>query len=521
MKKSIIWLLTIVMSLTFGTLLYFQIMYLENMVRMRESQFSENAMRSIYATANFLERQETLYYLEQDANTLDSSVYDEFSEGSSGLVYPGSVVPRGIVILGGTEKNLFAGDKQATNFDLTGHGLLQKTDPTGGVGARYSNLQEVIRNQYLYQRSLLNDVILTILRDAGKRPLVERADSTLINDYLAAELKNNGLDVPFKVAIADKDGSIVYETSGYDETNTEIYSTTLFPHNDSRYVLSVKFPTKHNYIISSVRFIIPTLAFTLILLVVFIFTIMLAFRQKKLTEIKTDFINNMTHELKTPISTISLAGQMLSDDSVRKSPANLKHLAEIVTEESKRLRFLVDKVLQMSVFDNSSAALNFTEVDANEVITGVINNIRIRVEKYGGKIDFHPDASDAIVWVDKMQFTNVIANLLDNAVKYKREDTEPELVVSTSKEGTDKLRIKVQDNGIGMKKDDLKKIFEKFYRVSTGNRHDVKGFGLGLPYVKKMVTAFKGTISVESELGKGTTFIIILPLFDENDSENK
>lgn len=239
----------------------------------------------------------------------------------------------------------------------------------------------------------------------------------------------------------------------------------------------------------------------------------MAFRQKKLSEMKTDFINNMTHELKTPISTISLAGQMLSDDSVRKSPTTLKHLSQVITDESKRLRFQVEKVLQMSVFDNQSSALKFTVLDANTVIQSVVHTFKIKVEKFGGTITTNLDARNALIRVDEMHFTNVIFNLLDNAVKYMREDTAPTLVISTSDLDSSKLEIRIRDNGIGIKKDDLKRIFDKFYRVSTGNRHDVKGFGLGLAYVKKMVILFKGNIQVESEIGKGSTFIIHLPLY--------
>ena len=152
------------------------------------------------------------------------------------------------------------------------------------------------------------------------------------------------------------------------------------------------------------------------------------------------------------------------------------------------------------------------EVDANSVINNVINTYRIKVEKYGGHIEAQLDAEDAIVNVDEMHFTNVIFNLLDNAIKYRRDDVAPELVICTRNIGDESLQISIKDNGIGMKREDLKRIFDKFYRVSTGNRHDVKGFGLGLAYVNKMITLFKGSIKVESELKKGSKFIITLPL---------
>ncbi len=230
---------------------------------------------------------------------------------------------------------------------------------------------------------------------------------------------------------------------------------------------------------------------------------------------KNDFINNMTHEFKTPISTISLAAQMLNDDSVRKSPTMLQHISTVINDETKRLRFQVEKVLQMSMFDRQKATLKLQEVNANQVIHNIVNTFKLKVEKYGGRIDTSLNAEMAEVKVDEMHFTNVIFNLLDNAVKYRKDDVPLELLVETRNLQGGRIEISITDNGVGMKKDDLKKIFEKFYRVSTGNRHDVKGFGLGLAYVHKMVTELKGDIRAESELGKGSKFIITLPIINE------
>ena len=277
--------------------------------------------------------------------------------------------------------------------------------------------------------------------------------------------------------------------------------------------LKVYFPTMRDYIFSSVKFMIPTFVFTFILLVTFIYTIALSFRQKKLTEMKNDFINNMTHEFKTPISTISLAAQMLKDGAVMKSPKMLEHISGVINDETRRLRFQVEKVLQMSMFERQGATLKLTDVDANKVIDNVVHTFKLKVEKYGGTISADLAAADSIVNVDEMHFTNVIFNLLDNAVKYRRENEPLNLIVSTRDIDQDrKLRIEVSDNGIGIRKEELKKIFDKFYRVSTGNRHDVKGFGLGLAYVQRILRQLGGQISVESELGVGTKFIITLPL---------
>ena len=379
MKKSIIWLLTIVMSLTFGCLLYFQIMYLENMVKMREGQFSETVMRCLSATSSYLEKKETLHFLEEDINIIESSLYDGTQHSGNGNVRYTVENPDGTV----TKYTLAAEVDRATQDPAK----ITYPSPTGTIESRYRDMQEVIRSQYLYQQGLLNEVILSILRDSSSRPAFERADSTLIRTFLTSELESYGLNVPFVYAVTTAKDAIVFASDGYvDKPDVDKYTQQLFPKTDTQLRLIVEFPTKNTYIFSSVRFIIPTLAFTLILLVIFLYTIILAFRQKKISEMKTDFINNMTHELKTPISTISLAAQMLNDDSVRKSPTSLNHLSQVIMDESKRLRFQVEKVLQMSVLDNSGSGLKFTDVNANSIIQNVVNTFKIKVEKSGGEL---------------------------------------------------------------------------------------------------------------------------------------
>lgn len=505
MKKSLIWILTVVMAITFGALLYFQIMYLENMVKMREEQFSEGVMRSLYATSEFMDRQETLHFLEQDVNIIESSFYDDINGDN------------------GTDTNLRYSvensDGTVTNYTLKSEvknkkGAFAFPSATSSISSRYESMQEVIRSQYLYQKGLLNEVILTILRDSGSRPVMERADSTALRNCLTTELANNGVNVPFEFSVSTQSGREIYATNGFEPDSKATYSIPLFSNTDVSYTLNVEFPTKQKYVFSSVRFIIPSLAFSVILLGVFLYTVIIAFRQKKLTEMKTDFINNMTHELKTPIATISLAAQMLNDASVRKSPDSIKHLSEVITEESKRLRFQVEKVLHLSLIDNAESTLKFTEINANEIIENVVNTFKLKVERQGGSLLADLEATDSDIYVDQLQFTNVIHNLLENGLKYMREDVDPQLTITTLNPDTRHLEIRVADNGIGIHREDLKRIFDKFYRVSTGNRHDVKGFGLGLAYVKKMITAFKGTINVESDPGVGSTFIIRIPLVD-------
>lgn len=485
MKKSTIWILTIVMALTFVGLLYMQFVYMEEMINMREQHFDEGVKRSLYSLSTTLERNETRNYLEEEL----------------------------LMVEPGIAGNSLLNDNSTPDFSSQ-PGSIYNRDKD-----KYKKFQETLQKQYLYQKSLLNEVVLTILSQSSSRPIIERVDTTLMKAYLNSELANNGITLGWDFAIVDRHGKVVAKSAGYDENGdiNEMFTQTLFP-NDSearRYYINVFFPERNKYIFKSISFMIPSFCFTFVLLVVFLFTIVIAFRQKKLSEMKNDFINNMTHEFKTPISTISLAAQMLNDPGVRKSGTMLEHISTVINDETKRLRFQVEKVLQMSMFDRQKATLKLQEVNTNQLIHNIVNTFKLKVEKYGGKIDSQLDAEIAEVKVDEMHFTNVIFNLLDNAVKYRREDTPLELMVTTRNLPSNRIEIAIADNGLGMKKDDLKKIFEKFYRVSTGNRHDVKGFGLGLAYVHKMVTELKGDIRVESELGKGSKFIITLPIINE------
>lgn len=493
------------MAVAFIGLLYVQIMYMENMIKMRNEQFSEVVKRSLYGVSTTLEQDETKYFLEEDISEVESSFYTDLSDGQTRKSFEYSVPsPDG-----------------SASYRIQGNWSTKKVEGNNGkkiknFNDRYKSMQEILKGQYLYQKGLLNEVILNILSQSSNRPIEERADSSVVRGYLKSELANNGLDLPFEFALVNRSGTVIYKSIGYelDESDNDTYTQVLFPNDPVSKInyLKVMFPTKSDYIFSSIKFMIPSFALSFILLFIFIYTILLAFRQKKLSEMKNDFINNMTHEFKTPISTISLAAQMLNDDSVRKSPTMLQHISTVINDETKRLRFQVEKVLQMSMFDKQKATLKLQEVDASTIISNVVHTYKIKVEKFGGKIETDLKAEDSIVNVDEMHFTNVIFNLLDNALKYRREDVPLELKISTRNIQDEKLEITIADNGIGIKKEDLKKIFEKFYRVSTGNRHDVKGFGLGLAYVHKMIRELKGDIRVESELNVGSNFIITLPL---------
>lgn len=492
MKKSIIWLIAIIMAITFAGLLYIQLMYMNNVVKLRDEYFSQGVKRSLYEVSATLEKDETRRFLVEDAlqaNTFDPSIGALLS------------MPMSQTRLG----------------DISPDNQSNIVPPSAQLQPSTS-LRERIRSQYVYQRALLDEVVINIISQSGNLPIRERADSAVVYDLLKNQLAANGINIPFEFAIVNRMGAVIYKTAGYNNANATDNNNTfvqaLFP-NDNRSrtnFIKIYFPDKRDYIYHSIKFLVPAFFLTILLLILSIYTIVVAFRQKKLTEMKNDFINNMTHEFKTPISSISLAAQMLNDKSVMKSPKMLEHISSVINDETKRLRFQVEKVLQMSMFERQKASLRLQEVDANSVISSIVNTFKLKVDRYGGEIRTELEAENALIEVDEMHFTNVIFNLLDNAVKYRNEDRPLNLTVATRDIAHNRLEISIADNGIGIKKEDLKRIFEKFYRVSTGNRHDVKGFGLGLAYVDKMVHEFGGDISVESEFNKGTKFIIKLPL---------
>lgn len=495
MKKSTIWTIAIVIGISFITLLFLQTKYLKEVINMRKEQFDESVTRSLYQTARNLELEETKQGLEEQFHQHTSGMPDSLDMAHPHAVRkptPHTSIPVNVT------KGIFLDNLNANSVS--------------------ESVRDSVRKRFINQKALLNEVVYSILYKASDKPLAERIDFRKLDSDLRAELRSNGINIDYHFYVTTSDGREVYRCADYQPKGEEnAYRQELYPNDPLAQtgLLYIHFPEMQKYLFASVQFMIPAIIFTLILLIIFIFTIYTIFRQKRLSEIKNDFINNMTHEFKTPISTISLAAQMLRDPSVGKSEAMFNHISGVIVDETKRLRFQVEKVLQMSMFDRKAATFKRKELDANLLVQDTVNTFRLKVEATGGTIDTHLDADDSIVFVDEMHFTNVIFNLMDNAVKYKAPDRDLQLFVSTYNE-SGRMVIAIEDNGIGIKRDDLKKIFEKFYRVHTGNRHDVKGFGLGLAYVHNVVKALGGTIHAESELGKGTKFIISLPIMGQD-----
>ena len=255
--------------------------------------------------------------------------------------------------------------------------------------------------------------------------------------------------------------------------------------------------------------IVGAIVFTIIIMCAFYITVRALIKQKKLSEIKSDFINNMTHEFKTPLATISLAVDALKNEKVINNREKMDYFTGIIKEENKRMNKQVETILQAALLDKQEVQLDLKSLHAHDLINSALNNINLQVADKGGRLEVKLEATKDLLLADDVHFTNLVSNLLDNAVKYSK--LQPRIIVSTQSVGN-VFKIKIEDNGIGMNKETLGRIFEKFYRAHTGNLHNVKGFGLGLSYVKTMVQAHRGTIKAESVPGKGTAFILSFPL---------
>lgn len=518
MKKAKIWIVSVIIGVSFLGLLALQMRYIEEMVNMRKEQFDASVFRSLNLAARNLEQNETFRYLEsfvQDNTDQDSTSLHNFLKiDVTELDHPDESTPP-------LSHNAPAGFSPFEVHTIIKHPAAMpkvlRVDHDSSLSDAAKSFQEYVKSAYVYHKGLLDDVIYTILYKASEKPLEQRIDFRLLDQDIRNALEANNVDIPYHFTVATSDGREVYRCPDYNDKGKDYsYSQVLFRNDPAGRigVLKVHFPEMDEYLLETAHLMIPALIFTIILFVTFVYTIYVIFRQKKITEMKNDFINNMTHEFKTPISSISLAAQMLNDPAVKKSETMYNSLSRVINDETKRLRFQVEKVLQMSLYDRDNIAFNQKDVDAHSLLENIIKTFTLKVSRNGGSLTSDFRAEQTGIHVDEMHFTNVIFNLMDNAVKYRRDDVPLNLVIHTWN-ASDKLYISVEDNGIGIRKDDLKRVFEKFFRVHTGNKHDVKGFGLGLAYVKKIIALHHGTIHAESEYGKGTKFIISLPIIKE------
>lgn len=375
---------------------------------------------------------------------------------------------------------------------------------------------------FFVQKSMLTEDFFEQLFLKNKRRLIEdRIDPTVLDSIMNTSLRRKGLTPSnFEYAVYHplrdtmfyehrienivdfKDGAVSYKLFPSDNKKDPAYLLVYMP-NFSRSVF-----------IDFLPMIIVNIILLLITIVLVAVLYNMLYQQRKLSEIENDFINNMTHEFKTPISTIALAGEALSDPVIKKHPNLSDQYIKIIREEDKRLGAMAEKILTTATIDNGKLKLKKEYFDVNEVVMDVVNKVKMQIEIKDGIITTKLTPSNATIYADKLHITNLITNLIDNANKYSPK--KPVIEVITKIQGGNSFMIAVKDNGIGIAKADQKKIFDKLYRVPTGNIHDFKGFGLGLSYVKAIVTAHKGTVNVESEPGKGSTFFVYLPIKNTN-----
>lgn len=351
-------------------------------------------------------------------------------------------------------------------------------------------------------------------------PIEQRVTIQQLDTLVLKEFKTLGINnYNFQIAVCDTSGISIMSSDDYDMFfNSKIYKKQIFediPFEDKcKYYMYLYFPEETFMILSSIwPLILSAILLIAVILAIFIYTMYVIIKQKKISEIKNDFISNITHELKTPIATISLAAQLLGDENLPQEAKNIPKLSGMIKEQSKHLSFLVEKVLQTSVFERQTIVLNKNNVSLHEIIKEALEIMSLQLYNKNVKLITELRAHDDIISTEKSYFVNVITNLLDNALKYSKES--PQIAIGTLNEDN-KILCYVADNGIGIKEEDKNRIFEQFYRVHTGDVHDIKGFGLGLNYVKKIVELSDGTITLDSEVNVGTTFYMWFPLTSKN-----
>ncbi len=342
---------------------------------------------------------------------------------------------------------------------------------------------------------------------------IQQIDTGLIRNVLTEELENKNIPIDFEYAVI-QDSSILNKPVNIADSvkflNAE-YLVELYPHNIFRnnIKLAVVFPDRDNFIYRSLSWLlVASFVFSLIILATFSLSIFYILRQKKISEMKSDFINNMTHEFKTPIATISVATDSINNEKVIQNPEKVRYFTGMIKKENTRMNRQVEDILTIARLDKKEFDFSWETVNIHELIEDAIQSIILQIEKRDGKIEAHLDAKNPMVITDKNHCTNIIYNLLDNANKYSAEVPEIKITTENKSKG---VIISVEDKGIGMNKSVQSKIFERFYRQTSGNIHNVKGFGLGLSYVKAVVEANHGTITVQSEPGKGSRFDLFIP----------
>lgn len=505
-KKIIARIAVSLMAVAYVSLVIIQIFYLRQTTELLNMQFDNSVKRAMQQTARTLDEQEVIKIIDEIANgnTPDAQQAKEllrkYNEGDITSIFD----------IGST--------KPSPNFEdfrlpPPHHRQMNTSIP--------ATAQETMKRNSTYVEKTHNLMLSIFARRRYNNMtglITDRIDPIELRNILTENLTSNEIKLDYHFAIASRNSGCIYRMGEQSFTiNEECYKEKLFASEPSQqtYDLVVCFPNKQSFFFEHLRLIIPFVIAMTLLLILCVWTMIYLLNEQRLAEIQNNFVRNMTHELKTPVASISLAAQMLSDPSIVKSDDMVRRISTTISHESKRLVLLIDTVLQTSILDKDRSSLKLIPTDINDLILRVTESFTIKVENtHSGVLKTNLKATDAIAEVDDIHFTNIIFNLMDNAVKYSSSDRPLIIEIKTyNKMGN--LNIEISDNGIGIDKSCLKHIFEKYYRVPTGERHDTKGFGLGLAYVHNMVKRHKGTITAESELNIGTKFTISLPTYNE------
>ncbi len=526
MSKKLLWLLAGFMAIGMMVLILVQTYWINNAIKIKEKQFTQIVNNTLDDLTFEIEKRETVLHIIDQFNTqwsIDSSgtrssVKYRFDANSrrNGTQLSFS---QNVTVLSAPPRiphNSYKVRSDSTNIVLPEpQGFYDSFWEDNFSGDVVVNIAASdLKNNLKTKQVLVEKVVSEMMRPHNH--IEERIDPQNLEKILKSEFLQKGIDLHFEYAVVRPDRKIAFKSKEFNPSEeTTVYSARLFPEDMFMRpnFISLYFPNQKNFMIRSIGFMgVSSIILTSVIISIFIITLYVIFRQKKLSEIKNDFVNNMTHELKTPISTISLASQMLSDPGIPVENKNIAHISRIIEAESKRLGYQVEKVLQMAVFDKGKIVLKEKNINLHELVEAVVNNFGLQVKKKNGVLEYRPEAISSTVRIDEIHFTNLISNLLDNAMKYCKEI--PEIIVSTRNEKS-YIVLCVEDKGIGISKENQKRIFEKFYRVPTGNIHNVKGFGLGLSYVKMIAEIHHGSISISSEPGAGSRFEVYLPLNEE------
>jgi two-component system phosphate regulon sensor histidine kinase PhoR len=521
MNQRSILVLIILMTLALTGLIFVQAFWIKNAITVKESQFDQLVSNSLTTATQNLQKNEAVRLIMEEMEPIgtDTSAIAMQLKARTDTGF------NMVVTYNGMQADSLHLDKEREIIRVPGKSLPRTMDSLVFTEEKPSlsgdGKKRIVKHTYYFEpgmgKKVLNKKVFLNRIISGMSfiaPEIEkRVQPGELEEVLTDALIQKGIDLKYEYAVIKWNNEAAFKSENYSATSdNEYYRVQLFPDDifTSSNYLSVYFPQKKSFLFKSFGFMIFSSVFlTLFIALAFSFTILYMIKQKKLTEIRNDFVNNMTHELKTPISTISLASQMLGDTSLPPAMKNGDQIARVISEESRRLGYQVEKVLQMAVLDRGQVKLRYIETDMHEIIRNVSENYSLQVKSRGGTINTILEAEQFVLEVDSVHITNVLTNLVDNALKYCTRD--PEIRIST-RNVKQFFEVVIRDNGIGISKQDQKRVFEKFYRVPTGNIHTVKGFGLGLSYVKKIVEEHHGTIELASILYEGSTFTIQLPL---------